>query len=488
MGHPVFRVALEIKVRIIAPYLVPSLENAVNAPVDHKTLVPAETWRDRYRKLPEAGYAGLAHLPGLPKNAFPLWTTIKFLKDPLNFVRARVAEFGRVYRVNNFGGWNVAMVGPEANELVLMNRDNLFSSEQGWNPVLEFLFPRGLMLMDGDEHRTHRKTLGVAFKPAPMKHYFTELSDGIARGVTAWPEQMKFYPAIKELTLDLAATSFLGIEWGPEAQKINRAFVDMVQASVGIVRVPIPGSLMFKGWLGRRYMSAFFQREIPKRRGAAGDDFFTQFCNATDDDGNLLTDQEVIDHMNFLMMAAHDTLTSSLTSTIYFLAKNPEWQEWVREEIAGVPELTYESLGKLERCEMAFKEAMRLNAPVPGIPRRAMRDFTIGNFQVPAGAHVGINPMMTHRLPELWPDPDRFDPTRFTAENSKGRHKYAWVPFGGGAHMCLGLHFAYMQAKTFLWQLLKDRKLVLPEGYDCDFAMFPMPKPRDGLPIRLERI
>ncbi len=223
MGPLVFRVALEIKVRIIAPYLLSSLETAVNAPVDHKTLVPAETWRDRYRKLPEAGYAGLAHLPGLPKNAFPLWTTIKFLKDPLNFVRARVAEFGRVYRVNNFGGWNVAMVGPEANELVLMNRDNLFSSEQGWNPVLEFLFPRGLMLMDGDEHRTHRKTLGVAFKPAPMKHYFNELSDGIARGVTAWPEEMKFYPAIKELTLDLAATSFLGIEWGPEAQKINRA-------------------------------------------------------------------------------------------------------------------------------------------------------------------------------------------------------------------------------------------------------------------------
>ena len=460
----------------------------MNAPVDQKTFAAVETPRDRYRKLPDPGFAGLAHIPGLPKNAFPLKTTLKFLADPLTFVRARVEEYGRVYRVNNFGGWNVAMVGPEANELVMMNRDNMFSSEQGWNPVLEFLFPRGLMLMDGNEHRSHRKTLGVAFKPEPMKQYFGDLQAGIARGISAWPEELKFYPAIKALTLDLAASSFLGIAWGPEAQKINRAFVDMVQAAVGIVRVPIPGSAMFRGWMGRRYMCAFFAREIPKRRGAVGDDFFTQFCNARDESGELLTDQEVIDHMNFLMMAAHDTLTSSLTSTVYYLAKNPEWQAWLREEIASVPELTYESLGKLERCEMVFKEAMRLNAPVPGIPRRALKDFTIGNFTIPAGAHVGINPMMTHRLADHWPDPDRFDPTRFTPENSKGRHKYAWVPFGGGAHMCLGLHFAYMQAKTFLWQLLKDRQLVLPEGYEGNFAMFPMPKPRDGLPMRLARI
>jgi len=197
--------------------------------------------------------------------------------------------------------------------------------------------------------------------------------------------------------------------------------------------------------------------------------------------------------MNFLMMAAHDTLTSSLTSTVYYLGAAPEWQEVLRAEVRGVraefgDRIPYEQLDRFEKTEWAFKEAMRLNAPVPALPRRALRDFAFGNHTIPAGTHIGINPMMTHRLPELWPDPDRFDPARFSPEQSKGRHKYAWVPFGGGGHMCLGLHFAYMQAKAFMFELLDKRRIVLREGYEADFRMFPMPKPRDGLPLRLERL
>jgi cytochrome P450 len=459
----------------------------MNAPVSARSF---ETPADRYNRLKDPSFEDLAHIPGQPKQKIPFLYTLQFLKDPLGHTRRNYEAYGSVFRRGDFGGWGVTLIGPDANELVLFNKDRAFSSEQGWNPVLEHVFPRGLMLMDDPEHRVHRKTLGVAFKPEPMRHYLGALNDGIARGIAGWPEEMKFYPAIKQLTLDLAASSFLGIAWGPEAAKINRAFVDMVAASIGIIRSPIPGTAMWRGVKGRKFMCEFFGREIPNRRGREGDDFFTQFCNARNDDGELLTDQEVIDHMNFLMMAAHDTLTSSLTSTVYYLAKNPEWQDWAREEVLayGDGPLTYERLGELERVEMCFKEAMRLNAPVPGIPRRAVKEFVFGNHRIPAGTHIGVNPMLTHRLPEIWPDPDRFDPTRFTAEASKGRHKYAWVPFGGGGHMCLGLHFAYMQAKSFFFELLRERRISVADGYEADFQMFPMPKPRDGLPLRLERL
>lgn len=459
----------------------------MNAPVPPTAF---ETPADRYRRLPVTQFEQLTHIPGQNKQVIPFSHTIRFLKDPLAHTRHHYETYGSVFRRGDFGGWGVTLIGPEANELVLFNKDRIFSSEQGWNPVLERLFPRGLMLMDDPEHRSHRKTLGVAFKPEPMRHYFGALNEGIGRGIAAWEGEFKFYPAIKALTLDLAATSFLGIEWGPEANKINRAFVDMVAASVGIVRTPIPGTAMWRGVKGRKFMCEFFAREIPGRRGREGDDFFTQFCNARNDDGELLSDQDVIDHMNFLMMAAHDTLTSSLTSTVYFLARYPEWQDWAREEVLryGDAPLAYERLGELERIEMCFKEAMRLNAPVPGIPRRAVKDFVFRNHHIPAGTPVGVNPMLTHRLPDIWPEPDRYDPTRFTPEAIKGRHKYAWVPFGGGAHMCLGLHFAYMQAKTFFFQLLRDYRVSVADGYEGDFQMFPMPKPKDGLPIRLERL
>ena len=463
----------------------------MNAPTKADAFIPAD--------LPEPTFEDLKHLPGMQPARIQMLRTIKFLKDPLGRSQEMLNDYGRVFRRQDFGGWGVALIGPEANELVMFNKDKIFSSALGWNPVLENLFPHGLMLMDFDEHRIHRKALSVAFKEAPMKHYLGELNSGIARGIAGWPgnagsaPEFKFYPAIKALTLDLAAASFLGVPWGPDADKINQAFVDMVMASVAPIRKPLPLTQMRRGMKGREFMSGFFGKEIPGRRGKAGDDIFTQICNTTDDEGKLLSDQAIIDHMNFLMMAAHDTTTSSISSVVHFLGAYPEWQDKIREQIHAVKAktggaLTYEALGDLDVIEMVFKESLRLIPPVPSMPRRALKEFVFMNHVIPAGAHVGINPMMTHRLPDVWPDPERFDPLRFTPENSRGRHKYAWVPFGGGGHMCLGLHFAYMQVKSFFFHLLADNRIVHSDSYRGEFAMFPIPKPKDGLPLRIERI
>jgi cytochrome P450 len=351
--------------------------------------------------------------------------------------------------------------------------------------------------MDFEEHRIHRKTLSVAFKTEPMQHYFTQLDEGITRGLAKWPKgkSLNFYPSIKSLTLDLAATSFLGVPWGGEAEKINKAFCDMVAASVGVIRKPLPFTAMKRGVDGRAFMSQYFAGEIPKRRGVVANDIFTQVCNARDENDNLLGEQDIIDHMNFLMMAAHDTTTSSITSIVWCLAKYPEWQDKLREEIKGIRErhgkLTYQTLSEMELTDMVFKEALRLIPPVPSMPRRAVKSFTFQNHVVPAGASIGVNQMISHRLEEYWPNPEHFDPNRFTAENSRGRHKYAWVPFGGGAHMCLGQHFAYMQVKMFFFALMEGNRIVAekPLGdVESDFRMFPIPKPKDGLPVRIEAI
>ena len=445
----------------------------------------------RPEPLPHPGWEGLRHLPGDNSALIhlPFWDTARFLRDPLGYTRRQYERHGPVFRVNHFGGWSAVLIGPDALELTLFDRDRNFSSELGWGPILNRLFPRGLMLMDFDEHRAHRKALGVAFKPEPMRAYLGALNEGIAARVERWRAagRMRVYPEIKALTLDLAATSFLGIPWGAEADRINRAFVDMVQAAVGLVRVPLPGTKMGRGVAGRRYMSAFFAREIARRRGAAGDNMFTQICNVIDEDGQPFDDQTIINHMNFLMMAAHDTLTSSLTATVMLLARHRDWQERLRAEAAalGSDRLGDDRLADLPLCELVFKEALRLYPPVPSLPRRALRAFHFAGHDMPAGTHVGINPMLTHRLPEHWPDPDRFDPMRHTPASSRGRHRYAWVPFGGGAHMCLGLHFAMMQAKTFLFHLLSRVRVEPDPGSGANWQLFPMPKPRDGLPVRL---
>jgi cytochrome P450 len=188
------------------------------------------------------------------------------------------------------------------------------------------------------------------------------------------------------------------------------------------------------------------------------------------------------------MMAAHDTLTSSLTSFIAALAAHPEWQSKLREEVAGLgiapgDPTAFDNLEAMPLSEMAFKEAMRMKPPVPSIPRRVIRDVTFKGYAIPAGTMVGINPVFTHHMPEIWPDPETFNPLRFTEEAQRARNRFAYVPFGGGAHMCIGLHFAYMQAKCFARHFLQNLKVSLEPGTTPDWAMWPIPKPRDGLRV-----
>ena len=150
--------------------------------------------------------------------------------------------------------------------------------------------------------------------------------------------------------------------------------------------------------------------------------------------------------------------------------------------------LSYDDLGKLELTEMAFKEALRLIPPVPSMPRRALKAFEFGGYTIPAGTPVGINIHHTHHDEELWPDPYTFDPMRFTPEKVKARHKYAWVPFGGGAHMCLGLHFAYMQVKILLAQLMQQYSIEVAPGYEPEWQAWPIPQPKDGLEVNFKRL
>lgn len=440
------------------------------------------------------GRANLMDIPG--ETGMPVFgSTFSLLKDPVAFGAYMRGKYGDVYRSRTFFRDNVTLLGPDANEFVLMDKGKNFSNELGWSPYLKRLFPRGLMLLDFDEHKAHRHIMAAAFKTGPMKGYLERLNDAMPERIAAWGKKasFQFYPAIKELSLDMATIVFLGLEPGPETEKVNKALTDMVSASLGVIRAPLPGTIMARGVKGRKFMIDFLMREIPNRRGKDLPDIFTQLCNAADDEGNSFTDQEIVDHMIFLWMAAHDTITSSVTTLVYELGRHPEWQIKLREEIKGLglndDRLPYDKMNNLVLTEYAFKEALRMNPPVPAMPRMTVRDVEFKGHAIPEGTIVGISTVSTHRDPAIWENPDDFDPMRFSPEGgAKTRHRYAWVPFGGGAHMCLGLHFAYMQAKVIMCHLLPHYQIELPQGYKTEFQIMPLIKPLDGLPVTLGAI
>jgi cytochrome P450 len=428
----------------------------------------------------------------IPGDAGPpfIGNSLRQLRDPLGLAREYHARYGPVFWTRVFGIRGVLLVGPEANQLVLRNADSAFSSGLGWEFYIAKFFPRGLMLLDFDEHRHHRGIMQAAFRKAALAEYLARMTPAIERGVAAWgaAPDCRVLPRAKQLTLDLATAVFMGQQLGPEADRVNRAFVDCVRAGTAVLRFALPGGRWHKGLAGRRLLEAFFRTHLPAHRAGHGQDLFSQLCRAEDEQGRRFSDDDVVNHMIFLMMAAHDTTTITLCSVLYRLAQHPQWQERLRAEAAGLAAPpTPEDMARLPLADLVIKEAMRLMPPVPGLPRRTVKDVDFMGYRIPRETFVMIDLQLTHRLEPWWTRPEEFDPERFgEGRHEHRRHPFQFVPFGGGAHTCIGMHFAEIQVKAILWQLLRRYRWSTAPGYEMPVDHTSLPVPRDGLPIRLE--
>jgi cytochrome P450 len=391
----------------------------------------------------------------------------------------------------------VNLFGPDANRLVLLDPDRIFSARRPWMQIMGRIFPNGLLLLDGAPHKHQRRIMHLPFKRPALQLYAERMGTMIDEHLSQWSKHaasgdpLLGFPAYKELTLDMAAAIFIGVDLGPTSHKMNQAFEDMVAASMTRLPLPIPGLGFYRGLQGRKFMLDFLRDLLPQKRAKNGLDMLTQLSRAETEEGTRFADQQILDHMAFLMMAAHDTTTSTLCSITYELARNPAWQERVREECRGLGSetLAFDQMESLQSLTWTMKEALRLYPPLPVIPRVATEAFSFGGHEIPKDSMIVISPIHTHRMQEWWDSPDRFDPERFSpARAEHERHSHSWVPFGGGAHMCLGLRFAELQVKAVLHQLLQRFRIRVPAGYKMPVQQAPISKPRDGLPIQLEAI
>ncbi|WP_236791171.1 cytochrome P450 [Amycolatopsis sp. GM8] len=416
--------------------------------------------------------------------------TLDSMRFGVDFALHQYETYGPVSWMGSFGQRIVVLSGPEATQVALVNRDKAFSQE-GWKFFIERFFHRGLMLLDFEEHHLHRRIMQEAFTRDRLAGYARQFAPVLRDGVARWGDSTpRLYWTLKRLTLDVATHVFMDMPSGADAKRISRAFVDSVRAPTAIVRAPVPGGRWAAGLAGRRTLERYFAEYLPAKRGAPGDDLFSALCHATGEDGERFSDADVVNHMIFLMMAAHDTTTITSTAAAYHLAKHPEWQERAREESRALgddpPDLA--ALDGLETLDLVIKESLRLTAPVPSLPRQAVRDVAVLGRHVPAGSLVSIAPNTNHYSPAHWTDPRAFDPERFAEGRREDKsHRYAWMPFGGGAHKCIGLHFGTFEVKALLHEMLRAYRWSVPEGYRLRWDYVSLPVPVDGLPVRLTR-
>ncbi len=397
--------------------------------------------------------------------------------------------------INMAGQEYVMLLGPDANQMVLHNQDDSFSSAGGWEYIIGKVFPGAIMAMDGGHHRYQRRIMQQAFKKPVLVKYVESMNEIAEQRIGQWSRQnaeetFLVYDNIKNLLMDFGVHIFLGVELGKDSEKMVQHFVSCVQASLAIIRAPVPPFAMWRGVRGRRQLVKMFETMLPEKRASNTPDFFSQFCHAESEEGERYNDQEIIDHMIFLMLAAHDTTATALTAMFYCLAKHPEWQDKLKAELAtfGDKPLDYEDMEKLTTLSWVFKECMRLYPSVPSLPRAVVKDINFEGYTIRAGQKVSIYPIHTHRDPAIWTNPEAFDPLRFSPERSEHtRHRFAYVPFGGGSHMCIGQHFAELQTKSIMSQVLRQFRWSVPDGYEMPYQMAPIGKPKDGLPVKLVR-
>lgn len=413
----------------------------------------------------------------------------RMLTDPLDGARRQYARHGEAVN-ERWGVLDIVnLYGPDANELVLHNRDDLFSSKQAWDFYIGRIFPDGLMLRDGDDHRLHRRLMQAGFKKPALESYLATMNPLIGQRLDELARRaptVHAYPFLKLMTLDLAWHVFVGAGAGTDQRPLNRAFETAVDASMALLRTPVPPFLLWRGMRARQFLLDCFRSMLPRKRAGDGSDMFSILARAEDENGRRYSDQEVLDHMVFLMMAAHDTTTSTLTSMLYAMGSESRWQECCRDEVnaLGHDVMTFDDQDALPLCGLVMKEALRRYPPLPVMPRRSTRPFEFHGYRIRAGQLVAIHPIHTHHMDEYWREPFRFDPERFGEARAEHRqHKFLWVPFGGGAHMCLGLHFAEMQVKAVLTQLLPLFRWSVREDYRMPVRQAPISKPRDGLPL-----
>lgn len=433
----------------------------------------------------------LRHITG--KTGWPIIGVLPELHaDAFAMAECRWKEFGPISRVN-FGPLpGVLALGPDMAQVLLLDGERNFSTRMGYDYALRSFYGDNLLCLDFDEHRFQRRIMQTSFKNQAMRSYVDTMNPILERGMDRWvfDDKFRFYDSVKDLLLKMTCKVFYGVEETDDgATELAQAFVDILNAQEAIFRVDLPGFRFRVGKNGQRFLRDYITKLIPVRRESDGTDMLSHMCKETKPDGSYFTNEEIVDHASFLLFAAHDTTTSALNHLMYYLAKYPDWQQRLRAEgeRIGKHYLEYEDLGNAIELDAAFQESQRLNPSVSVLVRRSINECELAGHRIPANTMIFQVPIFTNRLEDYWSNPHDFDPERFFPNRAEQKgHPFCYMPFGGGAHKCIGMHFAVMQSKLFMHLFLQKFEFQLPENYQVEFTYVPMPKVKDGLPLVVE--
>jgi cytochrome P450 len=397
-------------------------------------------------------------------------------------------ELGDVFRVNLPGFNPVALVGPEANRFVLVTKRDELRWRAEADPITRLLRD-GLLVIDGAWHDTLRSVMNPAFHRRLLAGYIEAMVRYTDQVSAAWDTSPRDMLAeLRRITLLILVNTMFKVDFSPEMSALWPAVLRLLKyISPGLWLVwrgmPRPGYAR-----ARRQVDAYLYQLIQTRRAklrtveADPEDLLGMLVASPD-----MTDDLIRDQMLTMLIAGHDTSTALLAWALYLLGRHPAALAQARAEVEtvlGDAAPTLEHMTQLRYLERVINESLRLYPPLHIGTRTAAIDLEFQGYCIPAGTRVLYSPYLTHRQPEYWPDPARFNPDRFTSEQT--RPPYSFVPFGGGSRTCIGAAFAQVEAKVILARLLQQFELELIQP-KVRLHMGVTLEPRPGVIMRARR-
>jgi len=380
-----------------------------------------------------------------PPGAYGFRNLARFSRDQLRFLRELADEYGDVVEMRIFGApWFVLNHPAEIEEVFV--KQNKAMGRDGYIVILQRALGLGLLTNEGESWKRQRKLMAGAFTPKRIESYGDTMVEVTERELAGWRggETLSLHDEMSRITMEIVAAVLKLPEWVPTPlnRRVSRAVADL-------------DALVF---------------EIIAERRASGEernDLLGTLLAAQDDDGSGMTDQQLRDEAITLFLAGHETTALLLAHTFYLLSKQPEVERQLRAELEQVlagRTPTAADVRKLPYAERVLKESMRLLPPAWTTGREALEDVEINGVHIPKGAQILISQWVVHRDPRFFPNPEGFDPDRWLPERAKSIPRYAYFPFGGGPRVCIGNHFALMEATLVMASIMQRFHVELSPG------------------------
>lgn len=426
-----------------------------------------------------------------PKGSWLLGNLREVQRDTIGFLHRSAAQYGPDIQYYQIAFWNVYRLShPDYNRHILQDNQRNYGKSTLDYDVLRRLSGNGLISNQGESWLQQRRLLQPLFhrrRIAALGDIMVQATaDLLPRWHTLAQNKTVFdvNEAMTELTLDIVARALFSLDVRQNGRLFSEAFHEVNEYFGSLDPVfavapwlPMPRIRRFYRNLG--VMNQFIYDIIARRRQQpqTGDqvDLLTLLLEARDEEtGAGMDDVQIRDELITLLIAGHETTANLLAWTWYLLAQHPAARERLDEELAGVSLPSIKANGRLPTVadipnlpftEQLLKEALRLYPPAWFISRNAIDDDEIGGYPIPASSLVSVSTYLTHRHPDFWPQPDQFDPDRFTPAAEAARPRYAYLPFGGGPRLCIGNSFAMTEATLILATLAQQFRLTLATSH-----------------------